>query len=136
MTTINKKDTAYKTIGEVAKELDLVDKKTGNLQTHTIRYWETQFKQISPVIRAGKRRYYSIKNLETIKYIKFLLKEKGLTINGVKKMLKDTQSHSIYIDDSINLSVYKPGSKKTKVIKERIKNISKIIKELKNLKNG
>ena len=136
MTTINKKDTAYKTIGEVAKELDLVDKKTGNLQTHTIRYWETQFKQISPVIRAGKRRYYSIKNLETIKYIKFLLKEKGLTINGVKKMLKDTQSHSIDIDDSINLSIYKPGSKKTKVIKERIKNISKIIKELKNLKNG
>ena len=136
MTIINKKDAAYKTIGEVAKELDLVDKKTGNLQTHTIRYWETQFKQIRPVIRAGKRRYYSIKNLEIIKYIKFLLKEKGLTINGVKKMLKDTQSHSIDIDDSINLSVYKPGSKKTKVIKERIKNISKIIKELKNLKNG
>ena len=136
MTTINKKDAAYKTIGEVAKELDLVNKKTGNLQTHTIRYWETQFKQINPVIRAGKRRYYSIKNLETIKYIKFLLKEKGLTINGVKKMLKDTQSHSIDIDDSINLSIYKPGSKKTKVIKERVKNISKIIKELKNLKNG
>ena len=134
MSTINKKDTAYKTIGEVAKELDLVDKKTGNLQTHTIRYWETQFKQIRPVIRAGKRRYYSIKNLEIIKYIKFLLKEKGLTINGVKKMLNETQSHSI--DDSINLSVYKPGLKKTKVIKERIKNISKIIRELKNLKNG
>ena len=134
MTTINKKDTAYKTIGEVAKELDLIDKKTGNLQTHTIRYWETQFKQIRPVIRAGKRRYYSIKNLEIIKYIKFLLKEKGLTINGVKKMLNDKQSHSI--DDSVNLSVYKPGLKKTKVIKERIKNISKIIKELKNLKNG
>jgi DNA-binding transcriptional MerR regulator len=134
MTIINKKDSAYKTIGEVAKELDLVDKKTGNLQTHTIRYWETQFKQIRPVIRAGKRRYYSIKNLEIIKYIKFLLKEKGLTIIGVKKMLNDMQSHSI--DDSDNLSVYKPVLKTTKVIKERIKNISKIIKELKNLKNG
>ena len=134
MTIINKKDSAYKTIGEVAKELDLVDKKTGNLQTHTIRYWETQFKQIRPVIRAGKRRYYSIKNLEIIKYIKFLLKEKGLTISGVKKMLNDRQSHSI--DDSVNLSVYKPVLKTTKVIKERIKNISKIIKELKNLKNG
>ena len=114
MSTINKKDTAYKTIGEVAKELDLVNKKTGHLQTHTIRYWETQFKQI--------------------KYIKFLLKEKGLTINGVKKMLNDGQSYTI--DDSINLNVYKPGLKTTKVIKERIKNISKIIKELKNLKNG
>ena len=132
MSTINKKHTAYKTIGEVAKELDLVNKKTGHLQTHTIRYWETQFKQIRPIIRAGKRRYYSLKDLEVIKYIKFLLKEKGLTINGVKKMLNDGQSYTI--DDSINLNVYKPGLKTTKVIKERIKNISKIIKELKNLK--
>ena len=56
----NKSKDAYKTIGEVTKELDLVDKKTGHLQTHTIRYWETQFKQIKPSIRAGKRRYYSI----------------------------------------------------------------------------
>ena len=134
MNIINKKDTAYKTIGEVAKELDLVNKKTGHLQTHTIRYWETQFKQIRPIIRAGKRRYYSLKNLELIKYIKFLLKEKGLTINGVKKMLNDGQRYSI--DDPANLSVYKTGSKTTKVIKDRIKNISKIIRELKNLKNG
>ena len=134
MSVITKKNTAYKTIGEVAKELNLVNKKTGNLQTHTIRYWETQFKQIRPVIRAGKRRYYSIKDLEIIKYIKFLLKEKGLTINGVKKMLNEGESASI--DDSISLSVYKPGSKTTKVIKKRLKNISKIIKELKSLKNG
>ena len=48
----------YKTIGEVAIELNLIDKKTGQLQTHTIRYWETQFKQIKPIIRSGKRRYY------------------------------------------------------------------------------
>ena len=134
MKTIKKKDTAYKTIGEVAKELDLVNKNTGHLQTYTIRYWETQFKQIKPDIRAGKRRYYSIKDLKIIKYIKFLLKEKGLTISGVKKMLNDTESHSL--DDSINLSVYKPSLKTTKVIKEKIINISKIIKELKNLKNG
>ena len=131
---IKKSNEAYKSIGEVARELDLINKKTGHLQTHTIRYWETQFKQIKPVIKAGKRRYYSIKDLKIIKYIKFLLKEKGLTINGVKKMLNDKQSHSI--DDSINLSVYKPSLKTTKVIKERIKNISKIIRELKDLKNG
>ena len=134
MKTISKKDTAYKTIGEVAKELDLVNKKTGYLQTHTIRYWETQFKQIRPIIRAGKRRYYSLKDLEVIKYIKFLLKEKGLTINGVKKMLNDTESH--HLDDYIDLSVYKPGIKTTDVIREKIKNISKIINELKNLGNG
>ena len=80
-----KSDDAYKTIGEVAKELDLTDKKTGHLQTHTLRYWETQFKQIKPIIRAGKRRYYSKKNIQIIKLIKFLLKERGLTMNGVKK---------------------------------------------------
>ena len=73
-----KSDVAYKTIGEVTKMLGLIDKKTGHLQTHTLRYWETQFKQIRPLIRAGKRRYYSKQNLQIIKLIKFLLKEKGL----------------------------------------------------------
>ena len=134
MKNINKKNTAYKTIGEVAKELNLVDRKTGHLQTHTIRYWETQFRQIKPSIRAGRRRYYDNKDLKIIKYIKFLLKDKGLTINGVKKMLNDKESQSI--DDDTSLSVYKPSLKKSSVIKEKIKNISKIVKELKKLKNG
>ena len=131
MKSINKNDAAYKTIGEVTKELNLIDKKTGQLQTHTIRYWETQFKQIKPFIRAGKRRYYTAKDLKIIKHIKFLLKERGLTINGVKKMLDEKQSPSL--DDSANLSVYKPSLKRTKIIKEKLKNISKIIKELKNI---
>ena len=127
-----KNDKIYKTIGEVAKALDLIDKKTGLLQTHTIRYWETQFKQIKPTIRAGGRRYYSKKDMEVINYIKFLLKEKGLTISGVKKILGSKEMHSI--DDSVNLGVYKSESKSTKFIKDRVKNISKIIKELKRLK--
>ena len=129
-----KSDISYKTIGEVTKELGLINKKTGSLQTHTLRYWETQFRQIKPIIRAGKRRYYSEKNFQTIKLIKFLLKEKGLTINGVKKILDDKKGHSI--DDSINLGVYKPGLKTTKLIKDKVKNIAKIINELKKLKNG
>ena len=129
-----KNDKIYKTIGEVAKSLDLIDKKTGLLQTHTIRYWETQFKQIKPTIRAGGRRYYSKKDMEVINYIKFLLKEKGLTISGVKKILGTKVMHSI--DDSVNLGVYKSESKSTKFIKDRVKNISKIIKELKKIKDG
>ena len=129
-----KKNDAYKTIGETAKVLGLMNKKTGRLQTHTIRYWETQFKQINPSIRAGGRRYYSKKDIKIINYIKFLLKEKGLTVNGVKKILKEDKNHSI--DDSVNLGVYKQDLKSTETIKEKIKNISKIIKELKNLKNG
>ena len=127
-------DEAYKTIGEVTKELGLIDKKTGQLQTHTIRYWETQFKQIKPTIKAGKRRYYSTRDLKIINYIRFLLKEKGLTINGVKKILNDMNSHSL--DDAVNFGVYNPGLETTKVIKDKVKNISKIIKELKNLKDG
>ena len=125
---------AYKTIGEVTKELGLIDKKTGHLQTYTLRYWETQFKQIKPLIRAGKRRYYSKKNFQIIKLIKFLLKEKGLTINGVKKILSNPEIHSL--DANMDLGVYKPNLQNTKIIKDKIKKISKIIKELKNLSNG
>ena len=125
---------AYKTIGEVTKELGLIDKKTGHLQTHTLRYWENQFKQIRPLIRAGKRRYYSKQNFQLIKLIKFLLKEKGLTINGVKKILNNPKIHSL--DDNMNLGVYKPDLQNTKIIKNKVKKISKIIKELKNLSNG
>ena len=125
---------AYKTIGETAKELNLIDKKTGKIQTYIIRYWESQFKQIKPSIRAGRRRYYSKGNIQLINYIKFLLKEKGLTINGVKKILKDTSLDSV--DDSRKFGVYRPDNKSTKFIRDRIKNISRIIKELKKLKNG
>ena len=127
-----KSDVAYKTIGEVTKMLGLIDKKTGHLQTHTLRYWETQFKQIRPIIRAGKRRYYSKQNFQIIKLIKFLLKEKGLTINGVKKILNNPGIHSL--DDNTNLGVYKSALQNTNVIKDKIKKISKMIRELKEFK--
>ena len=129
----NYKTTAkYKTIGQVAKELDLIDKKTGNLQTHTLRYWETQFRQINPSIRAGKRRYYSQKDFKIIKFVKYLLKEKGLTINGVKKILNNPNNQSI--DHNVSLGVYKSNLDNKLIIKEKIKKISKIIKELKRFK--
>ena len=132
MNNKNKSEDAYKTIGEVTKELGLIDQKTGGLQTHTIRYWETQFKQIKPTIRAGKRRYYSTKIFKIIKYIKFLLKEKGLTINGAKRILDMAKTHSL--DDDINIGINSPYLDRAKVIKNKIKNISKIIKELKKFK--
>ena len=130
MTLNTKSDDAYKTISETAKELGLIDKKTGNLQTHTLRYWESQFKQIKPLIKAGKRRYYSKKDFKVIKLIKFLLKDKGLTIKGVKKLLSDTKRH--HLDENTNLGLYKRDIETTKNIKDRLKKISKIIKELKD----
>ena len=129
-----KSEDAYKTIGEVTKELGLIDKKTGHLQTHTLRYWETQFKQIKPLIRAGKRRYYSKKNIQIIKLIKFLLREKGLTMNGVKKILDSSEIPTL--DDNMNLGLYRLDLQNTKNIKDNIKKIHKIIKELKDLSNG
>jgi len=132
MNSFNKSEGSYKTIGEITKELGLIDKKTGRLQTHTIRYWETQFRQIRPTVKAGGRRYYSVKIFKIIKYIKFLLKERGLTINGAKKILNSSDTHSI--DDNINIGINKSDLNKTKIIKNKIKNISKIIKELKKFK--
>ena len=127
-----KDSNAYKTIGEVAKELGLINLKTGRLQTHTIRYWETQFKQIKPDIRAGQRRYYSSKTFKIIKNIKYLLKEKGHTISGVKKLLSNPSLE--LLDPNMNLGINTQDFNKNKVIKNKIKNISKIIKELKEFK--
>jgi len=129
-----KSNTTYKTIGEVSRKLGLINKKTGQLQTHTIRYWEKQFRQIKPLVKAGKRRYYSDKDFKTIQQIKYLLKEKGLTINGVKKILNNNQIDSL--DDNIDLGLYRSNLKTTKSIKNRLTKISKIIKDLKNIKNG
>ena len=131
---MNKNNSTYKTIGEVAKSLGLINDKNGSLRTHTIRFWEKEFKQIKPKIFAGRRRYYDKETIKFLRKIRFLLKEKGLTISGVKKILDDKDSHSI--DDTVNLGVYKRGLKTTKTIKDKAKNIAKIIKELKKLKNG
>ena len=89
---IKKKLHAYKTISEVAESLNLVNSKNGSLSTHTLRYWEKEFKQIKPKIFAGNRRYYDVQTIEIIKNIKFLLKDKGMTIQGVKKQL-DNDEH-------------------------------------------
>ena len=132
MNNIYKNDKAYKTIGEVAKELGLINKKTGKLQTHTLRYWETQFKEIKPLIRAGQRRYYSLEIFKIIKNIKFLLKEKGVTINGVKKILNNSKIDSL--DGNEYPAIYNKNLDSKKLIKSKIKNISKIIKDLKKFK--
>ena len=130
---MEKESEAYKTIGEVAKIVGLINKKKGTLSTHTIRFWEKEFNQIKPKILSGKRRYYSNKEIHIIKLIKFLLKEKGMTIKGVKAMLNNPES--LTLDDTTKYSVTNQSFKKEK-IKDKIKKISKIINELKELKNG
>ena len=134
MTSILKSSSAYKTIGEVARELDLINNKDGSLQTHTLRFWEKQFRQIRPSIKAGKRRYYSKKDFETIKLIKYLLKDQGLTIKGVQKILNTKKD--LLLDDSLFFGVNSPNFKNSKLLKSKIIKIAKIIKEIKTIKNG
>ena len=120
---MNKSDNAYKTIGEVAKILNLKSNKKGNLPTHVIRFWETQFKQIKPKILNSNRRYYDEKSIYLLKKIKFLLKDQGLTINGVKKILNN--------EDSLKLDEIAENSIRAENLKNKLKRISNKLKELK-----
>ena len=125
---MNKTDNAYKSIGEVGRMLNLINKKNGNLNTHTIRFWEKEFKQIKPKILTGKRRYYDKTSIDILKKIKYLLKDQGMTIIGVKKLLNNKKSLKLdeFSNDSISVNNIK--------IKNKLKNISNLIKQIKNLK--
>ena len=121
----DKKDSIYKSIGEVTEILNLFNSKTGKLNTHTVRFWEKEFSQIKPKIFAGKRRYYDNKSIEVLKKIKFLLKNEGMTIKGVKKYLNSNKSD---LDENYNTFI---NSKN--ILKNKVKKISKIVKEIKEL---
>jgi len=123
----DKNDNAYKTIGEVAKILNLVNKKNGKLNTHTIRFWEKEFKVIKPKFFSGNRRYYDNNSIYILKKIKDLLKEDGMTINGVKKYLAN--SNSFKLDES-NLNTIKASKNN---IKNKVQKISNIIRQIKEL---
>ena len=123
---MDKLNKAYKTIGEVAKILNLKINKKGNLPTHIIRFWETQFKQIKPKILNSNRRYYDEKSINLLKKVKFLLKDQGMTINGVKKILNG--------EDSLELDEMANNSIKADNLRNKLVKISKIVKNLKDLK--
>jgi DNA-binding transcriptional MerR regulator len=74
-----KADDAFRTIGELADEL--------NLPQHILRYWETRFPQLRPLQRAGKRRYYRPADAALVRRIDRLLNHEGYTIRGVQKLL-------------------------------------------------
>ena len=124
---MKKIDTAYKSIGEVAKQLGLINTKNGKLNTHTIRFWEKQFIQIKPKIFTGNRRYYDKSSIELLKKIKFLLKEKGMTINGAKMAFNNKTS--LKLDEFSNNSITTSDK-----LKNKLKKISNLIKNLKKLK--
>jgi len=117
---MKKNSKAYKTIGEVAEILELVssgDKKN----THTIRYWESEFKQIKPII-INKRRHYDEENIDVLKKIKFLLKDKGMTISGAKKQLNE---------DFFDIDANENKTINSLDLKFKLNKINKLIKDLK-----
>ena len=93
---------------------------------HVIRFWEKQFKQIRPKI-INKRRYYSVEQVEIIKMIKFLLKNQGMTISGVKNILNsNTNKLDDYNSHSLKASYYKNKLKKhSKSLLEKLYKIKK-----------
>lgn len=117
----NKFEKSYKTIGEVAQLLNLINTKKTKNKSYVIRYWETKFKQIKPKI-VNKRRYYDNKNVELIKKIHYLLKKQGMTIDGVKNFLNND---NLEVDEKKNKII------KSIDIKYRLNKLSKMIKNLK-----
>ena len=120
---IKKHNEAYKTIGEVAELLNLINPKNGSLSTHTLRFWEKEFKQIKPKILAGNRRYYDSDTIEIIKKVKYLLKDKGMTIQGAKRYLAEEETN---LDEIANSTINTKN-----ILKSKLNKISKIVKELK-----
>jgi DNA-binding transcriptional MerR regulator len=78
---VSKGPDAFRTISEVAEDLDLPQ--------HVLRFWETRFPQIRPLKRGGGRRYYRVEDVLLVKGIRHLLYDQGFTIKGVQKILKD-----------------------------------------------
>ena len=111
----------YKTIGEVANILDLKND-DGKPNTHTIRFWEKEFKVIKPSI-FNSRRYYSNETIEILKNIKYLLKEKGMTIKGVKNQI-NLEKTTVDENGISNIKNFQN-------IKIKLKKISRLLKELK-----
>jgi len=112
------------TISELSKMLNLIDPVTKKPSNHVIRYWEKEFKEIKPKL-INNRRYYSSDQIEIIKMIKFLLKNKGLTISGVKNLIKfSTNELDDYDTHGLQNEYYRNKLKsKSKVILEKIKKL-------------
>ena len=113
-------------ITELATLLNLINSKTRKPSNYILRYWEKEFKQIKPTI-IKNRRYYSEKQVNNIKLIKFLLKDKGMTVNGVKNLLKSNiNSLDDYNSYSLKADYLKENLKvKSKTILEKIKKIKR-----------
>ena len=116
----------YLTISEVSRILNLIDPKNKKPLNHVLRYWEKELKQIKPK-KINNRRYYSLEQVEIAKMVKFLLKNKGMTILGVKNLLNlNTNKLDGYNSDSLKAVYYKKIFKlKSLKLLNKIKSLKK-----------
>ena len=115
----------YLNITELSKIIGNTDPKTKKPLNHRLRYWEKEFKQIKPKM-IKNRRYYSLKQIEIIKMIIFLLKSRKMTISGVRNIL-NSNLNELDVNNNISLKTnfYKS------YLKLRTKNLLKKINKLK-----
>ena len=113
-------------ISDLSKDLNLVNSKTKKPKNHILRYWEKEFNQIKPR-KINNRRFYSLKQVEIIKMIKFLLKNKGMTINGVKNLLNSNINKlDVDNDHGLKTNYYQKLLKtKSKSLLEKINKLKK-----------
>ena len=103
---MDKAPDAFRTISEVAEELDIPQ--------HVLRFWETRFAQIKPMKRSGGRRYYRPDDVDLLKGIRRLLYGEGYTIRGVQRILKEHGIKSV--QEAIGLSLQEPEEGETPTV--------------------
>ena len=123
---INKSKAAFRTIAELAEELDVA--------THVLRFWETKFDQIKPMKRSGGRRYYRPDDVEIVKTIKHYLYDKRYTIEGVQKLFKEKGLKAI-IGEEIQKDFFEQAPQESEIdnnTRDMLTNLQNQLKELKD----
>ena len=112
-------------ISELSKLLNLKDE-NNRPSNHILRFWEKEFSLIKPIILNGNRRFYDEKQVEIIKFIKYLIRDKGLTIKGAKKYSNNKKKVDVKVKNNIENEYFKEN------LKNKSKNILDKIKKIKN----
>ncbi len=123
-----KENNAYKTISEASNEINKQANDGIKINTHTIRFWEKEFKQLKPKILSGNRRYYSKKDITLLKLIYELLKKQGFTIKGAKNYLNNNSNKL-----DVNIASDIKGKNLKFSLKKRAEKIKTILNKIKKL---
>lgn len=124
-----KSASAFRTISEVAKELDLPQ--------HVLRFWESKFSQIKPLKRGGGRRFYRPEDVDQLREIRALLYEDGYTIKGVQKLLRDRQKRPSKTDSSTSGTLAEGTALRSSpaLTTEKQRQLAEVLTELEELRD-